>query len=462
MKVATGRIVFAALAFVAALVSLPSASLAQFMGKAGGITVKLTIPPGVTKMRGLLAFTATGLGPGMASGADFQALAKRLSVGMINVGGGNEFGDASYPTRCKNGEFQQLLDAITDLAKVSNHPEIAHAPIAGHGHSHGGDYWNYFNACHPERMAYIFCKSSGGVQYSKGALKTPMIWEIGTNDLRSTDGDFRGNMLAHRDLGTAMALVLGPGETHGDFSPGSRAMVIELAEAIFNLRVPAEVDTSEKAVTLFDIDETGGKYWLGDDYSKEIAPYAMFAKKDPLSHTSFLPTEAIAMKWKAYGAVLPAAIMLEKGKCTGCYKTPADEPEATPNNAGPGPSPSNDGGAPDPGAGAGNSDAAVMPPVSDPGPSAGDAAAPSSSGGSSGTGSGGGTGSSTPPATSPPATNPGKPPSGASSGGSAGSSDDTTPASGGCAVAVGASPGAAAALLGLFGLLGLANWRRRR
>ena len=465
MKVVTGRNVFAAVVFLAACVGLPRSSEAQFMGTAGQITVKLTIPDGVTKMRGLLAFTATGLRPSMASDPNWAAMAKRLSVGMITVGGGNEFGDATYPTRCAKGEFQWLLDAITDVAKTSNHPEIAHAPIAGHGHSHGGDYWNYFNACHPERMALIFCKSSGGVQYSKGALKTPQIWEIGTNDLRSMDGDFRGNSLSHRDLGTQMALVLGPGEAHGDFSAGSRAMVIDLVEAYFNLRVPAEVDTSEKPVTLIDIDEKGGGYWLGDDYTKEIGSYSTFAKKDPLSHTSFLPTEALAMKWKAYGANLPAAIMIEKGKCSGCYKTPADEPEPTPNNAGPGagtPTPVADGGAPDPGA--------------TPGAGGSGGGSGGSSGSSGSSGSGGSSGSNDPgtpppatmdasapstppPSTSPPPSDPKPTPSG--SGGSK-ATDDSSPTTGGCSVAAASASGGALLPLTLLGLFALLRGRRRR
>jgi MYXO-CTERM domain-containing protein len=258
-----------------------------------------------------------------------------------------------------------------------------------------------------------------------------------------------------------MALVLGPGETHGGFTAGSRAMVIELIEAYFNLRVPAEVDTSEKPVTLIDIDEKGGGYWLGDDYTKEIGSYNTFAKKDPLSHTSFLPTEALAMKWKAYGATLPAAIMLEKGKCSGCYKTPADEPEATPNNAGPGagtPTPAADGGAPDPGAAPGT------------GGSSG------ASGGSSGsTGSGGSSGSNDPatpppatmdasapgtppPSTSPPSSDPKPTPSG--SGGS--NATDSGPTTGGCSVGATSTSGGALLPLTLFGLFALLRGRRRR
>ena len=379
----------AVLLAVAATVACGGEAQAQFTGKAGAITVTLTVPEGATRLRGVLAFTATGLGSGWANNPEFRALARRLSVGVVAVRGANEFGDASYPTRCAKGEFKWLLDAIAEAARASNHPELTHAPIAGGGHSHGGDYWNYFNACYPERMALVFCKASGGVQYSKGALRTPMIWETGTNDMNNSRGNFRAAMMSHRELGTQMALILGPGEGHGGFTPGSRQMVIDLIEGIFNLRVPAVVDASAAPVTLFDIDEMSGRYWIGDNYTKEIYPFASFPTKDALARTSFLPSEDVARKWKAYGAPLPASITIDKGRCISCYTPLADEPAARPINAGPPPASVTDAGATDAGSSSGAADAGTSatpatPPPSDPAPApdaapAGPAPAPSPS-----------------------------------------------------------------------------------
>ena len=167
-----------------------------------------------------------------------------------------------------------------------------------------------FNACYPERMALVFCKSSGGVQYSKGALRTPMVWEIGTNDLSNSRGDFRGGMFAHRSKGSPLSLVLGQGEGHGNFGAGPKQMVIELIEAIFKLRVPAGADPAAGPVTLLDIDEASGKYWLGDNYSREIGAYASFPGKTALFKTSFLPTEELAQKWKAFVPALPASVQV--------------------------------------------------------------------------------------------------------------------------------------------------------
>lgn len=322
----------------------------------GAVNAVLWVPEGVPKVRGIITCTSVGVGAGWCKSADFQALAKRLGVGLVSLSGENAF--ASYANRCTGGEFKALLDKLTEVGKAANHPELANAPIVGCGHSHGGDYWNYFNACFPERMALIFDKSSGGVQYTGAALKTPMIWEIGTNDLKNSMGHFRGDMFAHRTKGTALSLVLGPGETHGSLTPAPRAMVITLIEAIFNLRVSKEADPAAGPVTLNVIDESTGQYWLGDNYTKEIGPWTTFPGRMTPWKTSFLPSEEIANMWKMVGAPLPASIKIDEGGvCTTCYKHPNGEPEWMPP----------DGGAPTAvPADAGVADAAPAPPMPSP------------------------------------------------------------------------------------------------
>jgi hypothetical protein len=384
---------------------------------AGEVTTSLWVPEGVTKLRGVLAFTGVGIGARWPDDADFRALAKRLELGVVTVRGEKSAGDdASYPTRCATGRFKMLLDSLTALGKASNHPELANAPIIGGGHSHGGDYWNYFNACYPDRMAVIFCKSSGGLQYSRGALRTPMVWEIGTADLISNGAkDFRGNMFAHRTKGSPLTLVLGPGEDHNNITAGARQMVIEVIEALWKLRVPAVADAASGPVVLRDLDESSGAYWLGDNYSKEIAPYATFPRKDALQTTSFLPSEELAGKWKAFGANLPASIKIDSnGVCSKCYPQVADEAPLKPINTGNPPS-------------AAPADGGVVPP-----PDAG--ATPSADAAAAQSDTGGGATPTPPGAPNPPtpAAPPGVPAPGSGKQPTPSTSD---PATGGCALA---------------------------
>jgi hypothetical protein len=288
----------------------------------------LYTPPGVQTLNGVMICSSVGLDTGWCSSADFQAAAGRMGIATAQLIGGNEFG--AYDARCSGGEFKALLDAIAAAGAAKGHPELANAPIIGMGHSHGGDYWNYFNACYPDRMALVFCKSSGGVTLTGEALKTPAVWEVGMNDLRSNccGMSFRAQSMAYRAKGTPMSLVLGPGETHGQLGAAPRAMVITLIEAIFKLRVPANADLT-KPVPLNEIDESSGCYWLGDNYTKEVSPYASSPDKNAISKTSFLPTASIAMMWKTAGAMMPATIVVENGTCANCYPAPPGEPPAT-------------------------------------------------------------------------------------------------------------------------------------
>jgi MYXO-CTERM domain-containing protein len=441
---------------------LASGPAAAQTASARNVTLKLTIPDGVTKVKGILAFTVRGLASGWGNGAAMQGLAKRLEAGIVMVSGGDDLNDNSYPNRCASGEFNGIPEALVKLAAAAGHPEIAHAPLVGIGHSHGGDYWNWFTACHPERMALVFVHASGGVNYNAGALKVPVLYELGTGDLIENGSKKpRAGMFVNRSKGAVMALVIGQGEGHDQVTAASLNMIIELIEAIFKLRVPANADTSEAPVRLNEIDEAMGNYWLGDLYSKEIAPYSMYMGNKAL--TAFLPNEEIARKWKMTGPGLPASIMLPTGTCSWCGN-PKDEPKATPG--GPVAPPNNNSPAD---ASTGGSDAGVAADTSTgAGGSGGSGSGSGGSAGAAGGGAGGASATGGAGGGSPPA-NPGTGGSGAGGrGGGTTTPPPTTggpPASsgsgvqGGCSVAPGAGPGVFALALALA-LLALARRRR--
>jgi hypothetical protein len=400
---------------LAVLLAWPRSSNAQqYTAGAGNVTIKLTIPAGVTRLRGILIFTVRGLASGWAASARFQDLAKRLESGVATVSGGDDLNDASYPKRCASGEFNNVPMALTKLAEMSSHPEVAHAPLVTIGHSHGGDYWNWFNACHPERVAMVFVHASGGVNYNGAALKTPVLYELGTGDLIENGSKKpRAGMFANRSKGAPMALIIGQGEGHDQVTALSLDGVVAVIEATFKLRVPADADASKGPVQLVDINESTG--WLGDLYTKEIAPYASYTGNKAL--TSFLPNEEVAKKWKETGPGLPTSIMIPTGTCGWCGN-PTDEPKTSMGK------PPADGGTATPDAAAAtDAPAGSTPDATSPPPPRYDASAPP-----------------TPPTTDPP-TPPVTPP---------------RRATGGCAV--GGAPGSAFPIL----LALLAILRRRR
>ena len=190
----------------------PCAAQMQYTGAARNVTLKMTVPDGVTKIRGVFAFTVRGLASGWAGSAAFKDLAKRLDSVIVTVSGGDDLNDNSYPNRCASGEFNGIGEALDKLAMASNHPELSHAPVVGLGHSHGGDYWNWYNACHPERMAAVFVHASGGVNYSGASLKVPVFYTLGTGDLIENGSKKpRAGMWANRAKGAPMTMVIAMG-----------------------------------------------------------------------------------------------------------------------------------------------------------------------------------------------------------------------------------------------------------
>jgi MYXO-CTERM domain-containing protein len=294
----------------------------------------------------------------------------------------------------------------------------------------------------------VFVHASGGVNYSAASLKVPVLYELGTGDLIENGSKKpRAGMFANRGKGAPMSLVIGQGEGHDQVTALSLGMVVDLIEAIVKLRVPADADPSKGPVRLNEINEASGNYWLGNLYTKDIAPYGQYMGDKAL--TAFLPNEAVAMKWKMTGPGLPMSIMLPTGTCGWCGN-PKDEPKTSNTNPDPGPgmvpsTPADAGG----GGGSGAADAGYPDPLPP------DAA------------------STTPPATSPPANPPTTPPSTTprpqpmpapsgtgGSGGAGGAPAGGSSVAGGCSVGAGASPAAPAGLLLLLGAAWIARRRR--
>jgi hypothetical protein len=450
----------AALATAALAVSLHAgAAHAQFTGAAGNVSIKLTVPAGVTKMQTVLTFTARGLASGWASSAPFAELAKKINAGIAVVSGGDDLNDNSYPGRCKSGEFNNVPMAFEKLATAANHPELAHIPLIGLGHSHGGDYWNWFNACHPERMVMVFVHASGGVNYSAASLKVPVFYTLGTGDLiENGSKKTRAGMFVNRAKGAPMSMVIGEGGHDSQFGAEEYAMVTALIEGIFKMRVPADADSAKGDVLLNDIVE-GENTWVGDLYTKEISTYAAFKGNKAL--TTFLPTEALANMWKTNGPPLPKSIVLPSDTCSWCG-TPKDEPAAKPGGVAPPPSSPADAGSSTPP----EADASA-PPATDTGGSSGSASggssgSSSSSGGSSGGSSTGGSSGSSSTGGSSGGSNTGGSKPAASGGSSGNSSDDTGSSPSGCNFGAVSGDGAATLVLVMAGLGIVANNSRRR
>jgi hypothetical protein len=406
-------------------------------GTAGNVNVQvLSLPPDGTVAKGILIFSERGLASDWAKSAGAKALAQKIDAAMMIVSGkgGDQFDehDAEYPNLCGNGTFNFVPMALKMLADATKRPELANAPLITFGHSHGGDYWNWYNACHPDRTAVNFVHASGGVNYNAGSLKVPVLYELGTGDLIENGSKKpRAGMFVNRAKGAPMFLVIGEGGHDTQPNAETFSLIYDMIEATWRLRVPADADPTKGPVALNDINEMTGGYWVGDFYTKEVSTWAAF--KGNKATTSFLPTQALADRWKMTGPALPDSIKLPTDDCGWCGH-PKDEPKATGGNTAP---PAGSGG-PTPPASA---DAGAAP---DPGTSTPPATTPPTG---------------TPPATTPPATTP---PATMTPPATSTPATPVTPprrSAGGCSYA--GSPGNLA-FLGLLGALTLLIRRRRR
>jgi hypothetical protein len=399
----------------------------------GNINVQvLSLPPDGTMAKGILIFSERGLASDWARSAGAKALAQKIDAAMMIVSGknGDQFDehDSEYPNLCGNGTFNYVPTALKMLGEMTKRPELANAPLITFGHSHGGDYWNWYNACHPDRTAVNFVHASGGVNYNAGALKVPVFYELGTGDLIENGSKMpRAGMFVNRAKGAPMFLIIGAGGHDTQPSAEIFSVIYDMIEATWRLRVPAGADPSKGPVALNDINEMTGGYWVGDFYTKEISTWADF--KGSKATTSFLPTQALAERWKMAGMPLPGSIKLPTTDCGWCGH-PKDEPKASTGN----PAPPADPGSPTPPA---SPDAGAAP---DAAPSTPPAPTPPTT---------------TPPTTKPPTTPPATTPP----------TDDPEPTpprkapSGGCSYAGGS--GSVAFLGGLAALLVLTRRRRR-
>ncbi len=200
---------------------------------------------------------------------------------------------------CKvdEGSGQALLDALTDLAGQSGHPELSNAPLVFWGVSAGGQFSYEFACWRPERTI-AFVLNKGGIYYTalapKAAREVPGILFIGGKDSPFRNGIINGIFSMNRRANALWALAVEPNAGH------EIAKSLEMSEAYFDelipLRLPLEPGGALRPLSL----ESG---YLGDLNTHAYAPYDEdIAKEGP---AAWLPTEKTAQAWRAVMAGKP-------------------------------------------------------------------------------------------------------------------------------------------------------------
>lgn len=260
---------------------------------------RMWLPPSVPKVRAVLVLVPGSNGDGrpQAEDAFWQAFATKHRLAIVAC----RFTDKPHEqafledyVKVSDGSGQALVDAVSALAKASNHPEIASAPFLMWGMSAGGQVDYEFAAWKPERVI-AFVVNKGGVYYSalvpRAARNVPALLFVGDKDLEFRINTIQGLFAVNRRAGALWAYVVEPDTAHA--VGRSRDLGAMFFEDVLAMRLSGDA--------LMPVPDKAG--FIGDLSAVTFTPVA--ESKPPAVPTAWLPTERIARAWQAVVAGKP-------------------------------------------------------------------------------------------------------------------------------------------------------------
>lgn len=279
-----------------------------------GVTYTLWIPDQVKTIRGIIVHQH-GCGSGACKGGEtaaydlhWQALAKKWDCALLGPSYQQE-DKQNCRMWCdpRNGSEKRFLQALTDLAAKSKHPEIEQVPWCLWGHSGGGFWASLMQSKHPERIVAIWFRSGTAyTAWQKGEIpkpelpealySIPMICNPGAKekDDKRFSGAWTGAMemfKAYRAKGAPIAFTPDPRTAHecGD----SRYLAIPFFDICLSLRLPEKGSKDQK---LKPLDLKQG--YLAELLSHQAVPASRFSGK--AEEANWLPGESFAKAWAEY------------------------------------------------------------------------------------------------------------------------------------------------------------------
>ena len=279
-----------------------------------GVTYTLWLPPNVKKLRGVIVHQH-GCGVGACKGGEtaaydlhWQALAAKWDCALLGPSY-HQGKEQSCRLWCdpRNGSQQTFLNALSDFAQQSKHPELTEVPWCLWGHS-GGAFWaSLMKTLYPERIAAVWLRSGGAiVAWEKGEIPVPEIpaaaFGIPTmcnpGAKEKEDARFSGawtNAMKlfelYKKKNAPICFAPDPRTAHecGD----SRYLAIPFFDACLGLRLPA-TDTNKP--TLRPIDMQSG--WLAPLLGTAATLFAKYTGDK--TKAVWLPTADFAKAWSEY------------------------------------------------------------------------------------------------------------------------------------------------------------------
>ncbi|MBT3376034.1 MAG: fibronectin type III domain-containing protein [Lentisphaerae bacterium] len=252
----------------------------------------LWLPPNTPVIKGVFAFTYHGCGGTLAELPDMRYLAASLDSAIVGLGG--------ETTKRGFRPSRIMFDALDDLGRQSNHPELVNAPIFTFGHSNGTGFAAGFADQEPERViGWIAFKSANGRQFSLPPIyAVPGLVLSGERDRTYFNNQLDTVERLRREQNALMGMIVEPKAGHGPNGRKSYGICLAFMRTVFRLRVPADADPRQGPVTLNALLPESG--WLGANWEKatgggqrlETAPCGELA--GDASRASWFPNEDFA------------------------------------------------------------------------------------------------------------------------------------------------------------------------
>jgi pimeloyl-ACP methyl ester carboxylesterase len=274
------------------------------------------LPPGIAEYRAAIVFLPGLRDPSTGNPLDSRGLVRGTSDGACSIWcspaeraqvrsralellGGNVALIGTTTLLDQPADYENLLQALSQVGAQSLHPELASIPILFVGHSQGGCTAYGFSRAHAARVAgFVTMKGGCHNPGPAGAAATvPGFFLIGRVDEPHRTANITPVFEAGRAAGAPWSLST---DAFGHGPIVDLALMFDWIDAILTARLPATAGAPLRAMT-----ETAG--WLGDRSTGAISTYACYGSTR--SGASWLPSQNTALGWQrmAGGTVVVSA-----------------------------------------------------------------------------------------------------------------------------------------------------------
>ena len=280
-----------------------------------GVSYTVWIPPGVTTLRGLIVHQhGCGEGAcraGLTASFDlhWQALARKHGCALLGPSYEQpEKANCGLWCDPRNGSQQRFLQALDDLAKQSQHPELATVPWALWGHSGGAVWAGTMLMLHPQRIAAVWLRSGAPrltdkdpskqpLEVPLAAYVVPVMCNLGTREgVTVKDPRFAGVWDGVRPFftdirakGGLIGVAVDPNSSHD--CGNTRYLAIPWFDACLSARLSQAGEAALKPMP------TDGA-WLAPMLGDQAQPAAQFT--GDAKTAVWLPDERTAKAWAEY------------------------------------------------------------------------------------------------------------------------------------------------------------------